>query len=191
MHGISIQSGRAVAAAFDFSTRVQLLDVGGTSGAHCIEAARRYPHLQAVVYDIAPALVIAREKIDEAGLADRITTREGDFFSEELPSGADVILLSMILHDWGPDKNRAIPAKCFRALPPGGALIVSELMMDDDKTGPLAAALGSICMLIETEGRNYSWAEYEAWLAEAGFRDLARLALGRTAFSSATGRRAM
>ena len=177
MHSFSVQSGKAVAAAFDFSLYTRLLDVGGGSGAYCIEAARCYPHLRAVVFDIPPALEIAKEKIAEAGFSDRISAHAGDFFSEPLPRGSDVILLSMILHDWGPEKNRMILEKCFDALPSGGALIVSELMMDDDKTGPVPAALMSLNMLIETEGRNYTWAEYTGWLDETGFRQIQRIPL--------------
>jgi 2-polyprenyl-3-methyl-5-hydroxy-6-metoxy-1,4-benzoquinol methylase len=175
MHSFSIQSGKAVAEAFDFSPYKQLLDVGGGSGAYCIEAARRHPHLRATVFDIPTALEIAREKIAEAGLSDRIETYSGDFFNEELPKGSDVILLSMILHDWTPEKNRLILRKCFDALPSGGAMIVSELMMDDDKVGPVPAALMSLNMLIETEGRNYTWSEYTSWLEEVGFTEIERV----------------
>lgn len=177
MYSFSVQSGKAVAAAFDLSAYTQLLDVGGASGAYCIEAARRYPHLRAVVFDIPPALEIAQEKIAEAGFADRIKTYPGDFFKEELPKGSDVVLLSMILHDWAPEKNRVIVRKCFDALSSGGTLIVSELMMNDDKTGPVPAALMSLNMLIETEGRNYTWGEYTEWLAEVGFIGIQRVSM--------------
>ena len=175
MHSFSVQSGEAVAAAFDFLPYAHLLDVGGGSGAYCIEAARRYPHLRATVFDLPAALEIAREKIAEAAFSDRITTHPGDFFNEELPQGADVVLLSMILHDWTPEKNRVILTRCFDALPSGGAVIVSELMMNDEKTGPASAALMSLNMLIETEGRNYTWAEYAQWLKEVGFREIQRV----------------
>ena len=177
MHSISIQSGKAVAQAFDFSKRKQLLDVGGGSGAYCIEAVRRYPRFNAVLFDTTPVLEIAKRKIAEAGLSARIGTVSGDFFTEELPKGSDTILLSMILHDWGPDKNRAILRKCFDALPSGGAIIISELMMDDDKCGPPPAALMSMMMIVGTEGRNYTWAEYEEWLKEAGFVRYKRIPL--------------
>lgn len=178
MHSFSVQSGKALAVAFDFSHYTQLLDVGGASGAYCIEAVRLYSNLKAVVFDIPPPLEIAKEKIVEEGFAERIKTHPGDFFSEELPKGADVILLSMILHDWSPEKNRLILKKCFDAVPSGGTLIVSELMMDDDKTGPLPAALMSLNMLMETEGgRNYTWTEYTNWLEELGFKDIKRVPL--------------
>lgn len=177
MHSFSMHSGKAVAEAFDFSPYRRLIDIGGGSGAYCIEACRRYPHLRAVVFDLPPALEIARDKIARAGLSDRIETHAGDFFRDELPRGSDVALLSMILHDWTPEKNRSILRRCFAALPSGGALIVAELMMNDDKTGPLPAALMSLNMLIETEGRNYTWSEYTEWLEEAGFRGIKRVAL--------------
>jgi 3-hydroxy-5-methyl-1-naphthoate 3-O-methyltransferase len=119
----------------------------------------------------------AKQKIAEAGLGAQIGTVSGDFFSEELPKGSDTILLSMILHDWGPDKNRVILRKCFDALPSGGAIIINELMMNDDKCGPLPAALMSMVMIISTEGRNYTWAEYEEWLKEAGFVRFKRIPL--------------
>ncbi len=175
MHSFSVQSGKAVAAGFDFSKFKQLLDVGGGSGAYCIEIARRYRRLHARVFDLPAALEIAKEKIAEAGFADRIQTHPGNFFQDRLPSGADVILLSMILHDWTPEKNAVILQKCFEALPSGGALIVAELMMDDEKTGPPPAALMSLNMLIETEGQNYTWADYTQWMKQAGFERIKRV----------------
>ena len=81
-------------------------------------------------------------------------------------------LLSMILHDWDEAKNRALLRRSFEALPSGGAVVISELLVNDEKTGPAPAALMSLNMLIETEGRNYTPAEYSAWLEEAGFRHI-------------------
>ena len=79
-------------------------------------------------------------------------------------------MLSTILHDWDEAKNRALLRRSFEALPSGGAVVISELLVNDEKTGPAPAALMSLNMLIETEGRNYTPAEYSAWLEEAGFR---------------------
>ena len=105
------------------------------------------------------------------GLRDRIESVGGDFFGE-LPTGHDLHLFSMIMHDWDEAKNKDLLRRSYEALMPGGAVIISELLVDDDKTGPTPAALMSLNMLIETEGRNYTPAEYAAWLAEAGFRDI-------------------
>jgi predicted O-methyltransferase YrrM len=172
MHSLSTFTARALAEAVDFSAFRRLLDVGGGSGAVDIELCRRYPHLRATVYDLPFVTEIATGKIAEAGLGDRIATTGGDFFADmAFPSGHDVVLLSMILHDWGEARNREILRKCHAALPSGGAVIVSELLVNDEKSGPAPAALMSLNMLIETERRNYTPAEYAAWLDEAGFRD--------------------
>jgi 3-hydroxy-5-methyl-1-naphthoate 3-O-methyltransferase len=173
MHSLSTFTARALGEAVDFSPFKALLDVGGGSGAYDIELCRRYPHLRATVYDLPFVAKIASEKIKEAGLSDHIQTVGGDFFAEAaFPTGNDVILLSMILHDWSELKNRELLRKCYEALPSGGAVIISELLVDDEKTGPAPAALMSLNMLIETEGRNYTPAEYTAWLEEIGFRDM-------------------
>ena len=121
------------------------------------------------MFDLPHVAAIAAGKITEAGLTDRIETAGGNFF-KQLPGDHDVHLLSMILHDWDEAKNRALLRRSFEALPSGGAVVISELLVNDEKTGPAPAALMSLNMLIETEGRNYTPAEYSAWLEEAGFR---------------------
>jgi hypothetical protein len=78
----------------------------------------------------------------------------------------------MILHDWAQDRCRAILQKCWAALPSGGQVIIAELLVNDERTGPPAAALMSLNMLVETEGRNYTPAEYTAWLADLGFQHI-------------------
>jgi ubiquinone/menaquinone biosynthesis C-methylase UbiE len=181
MHSMSMFRAKAVFETFDLSPYSHLLDVGGASGAFCIEACHKYPRLRASIFDRPSALATAREKIAGAELSDRIKTCAGDFFKEELPEGADVVLLSHILHDWSPERNRVILGKCFAALPPGGLVMVCEVMMDDEKTGPELAALLSLNMLIATEGGcNYTWSEYAAWLEAAGFRELQRVPVPST-----------
>ncbi len=117
---------------------------------------------------------IAAGKVAAAGLADRIDTVVGNFLHEPaLPAGYDVLLLSMILHDWDEPTDRQLLAKCHAALPPGGALVISELLLNADRTGPPDAALMGMNMLVETTGgRNYSETEYAAWLTGAGFVDV-------------------
>jgi len=174
MHSLSIFTARALGEAVDFGGFRDLLDVGGGSGAFDIELCMRYPKLSATVYDLPFVTDIAAEKIAEAGLSDRIGTEPGDFFADpKFPTGHDVILLSMIMHDWSELDDRAILRKCYEALPKGGTVVISELLVSDDKTGPAPAALMSLNMLVETVGgRNYTPAEYSAWLNEVGFRDV-------------------
>ena len=174
MHSLSIFTARALGEAVDFRGWNRLMDVGGGSGAYDIELCLKYPHLRATVYDLPFVAGIAQSNIVKAGLGDRIRTAPGDFFNDSaFPAGHDVILLSMILHDWDEQQNREILAKCFQALPSGGAVLISELLVNDEKTGPPPAALMSLNMLIETQGgRNYTAAEYNTWLRETGFHDI-------------------
>ncbi|HEY0832294.1 MAG TPA: methyltransferase [Azospirillum sp.] len=171
MHSLSTMTARRLGEAIDFGGFTRLLDIGGGSGAYDIELCRRYPRLRATVFDLPHVAGIAAGKVAQAGLAGRIGTVAGSFFSgEPFPAGHDVHLFSMILHDWDEAKNRALLRRSFEALPSGGAVVISELLVNDDKTGPAPAALMSLNMLIETEGRNYTPAEYAAWLEDAGFR---------------------
>ncbi len=171
MHSLSTMSARKLGEAVDFSGFRRLLDIGGGSGAYDIELCKQYDELRATVFDLPHVAGIAAGKIAEAGLTGRVDTVGGSFF-EGLPEGYDVHLLSMILHDWDETKNRALLGRSFEALPSGGAVVITELLVNDEKTGPAPAALMSLNMLIETEGRNYTPAEYSVWLEEAGFRHI-------------------
>ncbi|HZD69691.1 MAG TPA: methyltransferase [Actinomycetes bacterium] len=169
MHSISSFTARALGNAVDLGSARRLLDVGGGSGAFAVELCRQYRSLCATVFDLPFVVDIAADKIADAGLRDRIGTHSGDFFVDPLPAGHDVHLYSMIMHDWDEQRDRLLLRKSFEALPSGGLVIISELLVDDDKAGPPAAALMSLNMLVETEGRNYTASEYSAWLQDAGF----------------------
>jgi SAM-dependent methyltransferase len=171
MHSLSTMTARTLGDAYDFSRYRRLLDIGGGSGAFDIELCGQYGELTATVFDLPHVAAIAAANIARAGLDDRITTTGGDFFGA-FPSGHDLHLFSMILHDWDEAKNRALLRRSYDALAPGGTVVISELLVNDDKTGPAPAALMSLNMLVETEGRNYTPAEYTGWLEEAGFRDV-------------------
>lgn len=173
MYALSITTSRVLADAVDLSEVSRLLDVGGGGAANDITLCLRYPQLRATVYDLPFVCTLTKPKIDQAGLNDRIDLVEGDFFADaQLPAGYDAILLSRILLDWAEDDCRSIVAKCFAALPSGGWIIISDQFVDDTKDGPVGAALMSLNMLIETWGRNYTAAEYSAWLSGAGFSDI-------------------
>lgn len=173
MHSLSTFTARELGTHVDLSASTALLDVGGGSGAYDIELCRRYPNLRATVFDLPPVCEIASKKIMASGYEGRIAVAPGDFLADpELPAGHDVVLLSMIMHDWTPEQDLAILRKCFAALPPGGRIVISELLVNDEKTGPPAAALMSLNMLVETVGRNYTAAEYEKWLHAIGFVDV-------------------
>jgi hypothetical protein len=105
------------------------------------------------------------------GLSDRLRFYAGDFFADPLPE-ADVLIMGHILHDWSDDEKRTLIAKAHAALPAGGALIVHEAIIDDDRRRNAFGLLMSLSMLIETPaGRDYTGAEGSAWMREAGFSE--------------------
>jgi acetylserotonin N-methyltransferase len=164
MHGFGLLSSPAVAAAFDLSRFHRLVDLGGATG-HLAAAARaRYPNLAAAVFDLPRVAAAVREFTDRAG----VEVIAGDFFSDPLPA-ADLYALGQILHDWTEDKIRRLLARIFEALPAGGALLIAERLLDEDKRGPLSTHMQSLNMLVCTEGRERTAAEYEALLRDAGF----------------------
>ncbi|WP_211259784.1 methyltransferase [Streptomyces violens] len=168
LRAFSTLTARRMAAVLDLSGVGRILDVGGGAGHTLIELCRQHPQLRGTVLDLPHVCGLAREQIETAGLSGRIGTVGADFFADPLPAGHDAVLLSMILHDWNEEQNRQILASCLEALPSGGTVLISELLVADDKSGPVDAALMSMNMLVGTWGRNYTAAEYAGWLRDAG-----------------------
>jgi hypothetical protein len=95
----------------------------------------------------------------------------GDFFEDPLPA-ADVLVMGHILHDWGFEGKRALLAKAYEALPEGGALIIYEALIDDERRENAFGLLMSLNMLIETPGGfDYTGADCRSWMRDAGFRE--------------------
>ena len=145
-----------------------LVDVGGGSGIYSIAFLQKPPHLRAIVLDRPEVLKVAQEMADAHGVADRLSTQSADMFRDPLPSDADVVLYSNILHDWDIPECRALIARGAEALRPGGELLIHDVFLNDALDGPLPIALYSTALFTLTEGRAYSAAEYRAWLTEAG-----------------------
>ena len=145
-----------------------LLDVGGGTGIYSIAWLQRHPALRAIVWDRPEVLKVARELAEAQGVLDRVTLRAGDMFRDPVPEGADVVLLSNILHDWDVPECRTLVARCASSLPPGGRLLVHDVLLNDALDGPLPIALYSAALFRLTEGRAYSAAEYRAWIEAAG-----------------------
>ncbi|HZR81102.1 MAG TPA: methyltransferase [Candidatus Binatia bacterium] len=187
MHGHSAGAARAWPELVELSAHRVLLDVAGGSGVHAVAAARRWPHLSAIVLDRPAVLEVAREVVADADLADRVAVHGADVWSDPFPS-ADLHFYADVFHDWPPEKGRFLARKSFESLPAGGTIVVHEMLFDEDKHRPLAAAAYNLAMLVWTEGQQYSGRELVALLAEAGFQDVrARPALGY--WSVVTGRK--
>lgn len=145
-----------------------LLDIGGGTGIYSIAWLLRHPDLRAIVWDRPEVLKVAAEMAEQHEVADRVELRPGDMFRDPVPSGADVVLLSNILHDWDVPECRDLVARAAGALPIGGRLLIHDVFLDDDLAGPLPIALYSAALFQLTEGRAYSAGEYRGWLREAG-----------------------
>lgn len=168
MHGFGQLSSPQVVEVFDLSRFRHLADLGGATGHLALAACKRYPQLRATVVDLEPVIAMAREYAETAPLGDRIKLVIGDFFRDELPP-ADLYAVGRILHDWSEQKIRVLLQKIHGALPAGGALLIAEKLLDEDKSGPLAAHLQSLNMLVCTEGRERTLTEYATLLRDSGF----------------------
>jgi acetylserotonin N-methyltransferase len=168
MHGFGQLSSPAVVAAFDLSRFRRLVDLGGGTGHLAMAACARYPQMQGAIFDLPAVIATAREYVLKASLRPPVGLLVGDFFTDPL-SEADIFTLGRVLHDWSEDKIRALLRKVWERLPSGGALLIAEMLLNDNKSGPLPALMQSLSMLVCTEGKERTLAEYTALLREAGF----------------------
>jgi len=145
-----------------------LLDVGGGTGLYSIACLQRFPNLRSVVWDRPEVLKIAAEMAAQYGVSQRLDLVAGDMFVDEVPAGADAILLSNILHDWDVAECQALVKRCAEMLPVGGRLLIHDVFLNDALDGPLPIALYSASLFSFTPGRAYSAREYRACLTAAG-----------------------
>jgi predicted O-methyltransferase YrrM len=176
MHRGAERTAAQVVRAVGVSGARRLLDIGGGSGAYSIAFAKASPSLRAEVLDLASVVPIAQKHIKEAGMTDRVTTRVGDLTADEFGKDYDLILLSAICHMLDPEQNQALLRRCYRALAPGGRIVIRDSIPEPDKTAPRWAALFAINMLVGTTGGStYTEAEYKSWLTAAGFQRFTRV----------------
>jgi hypothetical protein len=171
MSGISLGPFSALAEKFDFSKYETLCDVGGATGQLSIIVASRHPHIRCTSFDLPVVEPIARRTIEAAGVSERVEAVGGDFFADPLPK-ADVITMGLILHDWDLQRKKQLIKAAYDALPDGGAFIVIENLIDDERRENTFGLLMSLNMLIEFgEAFDFTGADFAAWCKEAGFKE--------------------
>ena len=176
MHAIGLRLSTEIAAAFDASGFRCLLDIGGGSGVYTIAFLKRNPQMTAVLFDLPPVVGMAGQRIAAEGLARRVTLVSGDFYRDDLPSGCDLVLLSAIIHQNDAAGNVELYKKVFRALEPGGSLLIRDFVMDASRTTPVGGALFAVNMLVGTRGGGtYTFEEIRAGLEKAGFAGVERI----------------
>ena len=171
MSSVSTVAAQVMAAKFPWGEHGSLIDVGCAEGVVPVQIALAHDHITGGGFDLPPLEPIFNEHVARAGLADRLSFTAGDFFSDPLPE-ADVLVMGRILHDWDLDQKRLLLKKAFDALPDGGALIVYDAIIDDERKENAFGLLMSLNMLIETPGGfDYTGADCQSWMQEAGFSE--------------------
>mgnify|MGYP001816493411 CR=1 FL=1 len=171
MTGISHGANLTIARQFDWSGYSSFVDVGTAQGDLAVQIARANPQLSGLGFDLPAVGPPFEEYVEENGLAGRLRFVGGDFFHDPIPA-ADVVTMGHVLHDWDLEQKRMLIRKAHEALPAGGALIVYESIIDDDRSSNAFGLLMSLNMLIETEaGFDYTAADCMGWMLEAGFSD--------------------
>jgi hypothetical protein len=171
MSAISAGAAHAIASGFPWERHQTVIDIGCAEGCVPVQVALAHPHLAGGGFDLPAVGPFFDEYVAAAGLADRLRFYPGDFFADDLPA-ADVLIMGHILHDWNMDEKRTLLDKAHRALPDGGALIVYDAIIDDERRENAFGLLMSLNMLIETPGGfDYTGADCQQWMREAGFSE--------------------
>ena len=171
MTGISMAAARALAQQFPWASFNNFLDVGGAQGCVSVQLALAHPHLTGGEFDLAQVQPVFEEYVQSFELGHRLRFYPGDFFNQPLPP-AQVIVMGHILHDWSLEQKRVLLARAHAALPPGGALIVYDAIIDDDRRRNAFGLLMSLNMLVETKaGFDYTGSDCRGWMHDAGFKE--------------------
>lgn len=171
MSGVSRGANMTIARQFPWAQYRTFADVGTAQGDLAAQIALVHPRLHGIGFDLPEVGPVFEEYADTLGLADRLSFLGGSFFTDDLPK-ADVLLFGHILHDWDLETKRMLLTKAHAALPPGGAVVVYDAIIDDDRNRNAFGLLMSLNMLIETPGGfDYTGADCIDWMKDAGFRE--------------------
>jgi hypothetical protein len=173
-YSIGLGAARLFSRSVDLSGRKLMLDLGGGSGAYSIVATKSFPGLQAIVLDLPPVVVVAREYIAANGASERVGTVAGDFTTSDFPRDIDVVVMASNLPQYEPALIRLVVGKAFQALVPGGEMHLIGETLHDDRKGPLSAALWGLNEAVQgSTGIAHTESEVKGYLQGAGFSDVA------------------
>ncbi len=176
MHWRAKQMADPLVGLLDLSGASRVLDVGGGSGAFSMAFVRAGRGINAVVFDLPNVVPITRSYVESAGYGGQISTVVGDYRTDDLPAGFDLVFLSAIVHANSVEENRRLIRKSAAAAVPGGQVVVLDQIMNDDRTAPLPGAMFALNMLVGTGGGDtYTEAEVRGWMQEAGLGNVRRV----------------
>lgn len=189
-YSIGMGAGRRFARQVDLSGRKKLMDLGGGSGAYSIVATENWPGLSAVVLDLPPVVVVAREFIAENGASGRVTAVACDFTADPFPTDCDVAVMASNLPIYSREIVAQVVRKTFDALLPGGEMHLIGETLDDDRRGPIGPALWGLSEAISgTTGLAHTEADCVGYFTAAGFQDVQVHEFVRGTLSRITGRK--
>lgn len=171
MTGISNAANRAIASRFPWKNYKTAADLGAAQGDLIVQVALANPHITGIGFDLPEVAPIFEEYVAANGVSSRVVFHPGNFFENPWPK-SDVVMMGHILHDWNLEEKKLLIRKAFDAVPEGGALIVYDSIIDDDRSKNAFGLLMSLNMLIETPGGfDYTGADCTGWMKETGFRE--------------------
>ncbi len=170
MHVIGCKLAEEIADTWNLDPFSKLLDIGGGSGTYTIAFLKKKPKLTAILFDLENVIPLAEERLKHEGYLNRVSLESGDLNSDDFPENCDLILLSAIIHMNSPDQNEDLFRRIYKALPPGGVLLIRDHIMDESRTFPPAGALFALNMLVNTQGGDtYTFTEIKKTLSKCGF----------------------
>ncbi len=175
---VTSPAARALADQYDFSQHQHLLDIGGGTGSFLRPALSRYPQLRSTLLDQAEVAEVARRRMGESGLSDRVSIQSGDFFTCQLPADADAVLLANVVHIFSPERNRELLGRLRASAAAGSRLLLVDFWTDASHAEPaFAAIMAGEFLLASGEGAVYSVDEISGWLRETHWSVLEHVGL--------------
>ncbi|XP_056414788.1 acetylserotonin O-methyltransferase-like isoform X1 [Hyla sarda] len=169
--------GKYIIQAFDLSAFHTVYDLGGCSGGLAKQFVSTYKSSTVTIMDL-PKVVQTAKKHFVTDKEQQIHFFEGDFFNDPIPE-ADLFILSRIIHDWTEEKCIALLRKIYQSCRPGGGVLLVEVLLNEDRSGPVISQMWSLHMLVMTEGKERTPSEYTKLLTDSGFKDIEVKATGK------------
>jgi 2-polyprenyl-3-methyl-5-hydroxy-6-metoxy-1,4-benzoquinol methylase len=182
MHYRGVKQGAILSMMIDLTNIKKMLDVGGGSAAFSMELVKRNPSINVVVLDLPNVIPLTKKYVSQEGLLYKFNFIEGDYLTQDFENSYDLILLSAIVHINSYEQNKMLIKKCTDVLNKNGMIIISDFIMNEDRTQPHHGAIFSLNMLVGTvSGDTYTEGEMKEWFTSAG---LSKIERKNTAFGS-------
>ena len=172
MHSHSLPAAVGAARNYDLGSVKRILDVGGGSGCFMIAMAQAHPDLKCTIMELTTMCEVAQSYIEAGEVAGQVDTTAVDMFREPWPKGYDAVFFSNVWHDWNFGTCTWLARKAHAILPVGGRIMLHEMLIDDNGSGPATAAGFSMMMLLGTQGQQFTFDELKGILETAGFSDV-------------------